>query len=340
MNLAVLPRPAADEPDLWPEATFGPLVGPSPVMRALFARLERMAATDATVLIEGETGTGKELVARALHEHSGRTARPFVTVDCGSLPDNLLEAELFGHARGAFTDARAARPGAIEAAQGGTVFLDEIGELPLHMQPRLLRVIEARTVKRLGENRHRAVDVRFILATHRNLEDLVARHTFREDLFFRLAVLTVQVPALRHRLSDIPALAERLLPPHAHRLLTPGLLAELASRHWSGNVRELRNVLERVVVLGPGDGLHPDARPVDPPDAGPPSPPVAACPGGIRADWTGLSLRRFRACALQSLEREYLARLLERHDRHITAAAVEAQIDRSHLHRLIRRHGL
>jgi DNA-binding NtrC family response regulator len=324
----IYPALASSDPVLWPEVTFGPLVGASPVMRELFARLDRIAASEASVLIEGETGTGKELVARALHERSSRAAGPFVTVDCGALPDTLLEAELFGHARGAFTDARAARSGAIEAAAGGTVFLDEIGEVPLAMQPRLLRVLEARTVKRLGENQHRPVDVRFLFATHRDLERLVAARAFREDLYFRLAVLTVRAPPLRERLADIPLLAERLLPASAHHLLTPGLLRELAGRTWPGNVRELRNVLERLAVLGPREGLE-RRRPA--PDPAPPDLPETV---------TVLPYRQFRESAWHNLERAYLTQLLERHRRCIPSAAAEAQIDRTHLYRLMRRHEL
>jgi DNA-binding NtrC family response regulator len=324
-------------PELWPDDTFGPLVGPSRAMRELFARLQRMARSEASVLIEGETGTGKELVARVLHDRGPRARRPFVTIDCGSLPPSLLEAELFGHARGAFTDARTARPGAIESADGGTVFLDEIGELPLGMQPRLLRLLEGRTVKRLGENHHRPIDVRFVFATHRSLEHLVRSQAFREDLYFRLAVLRVRVPPLRERGQDIPALAHRLIPAGAAHLLTPALLAELCTRPWSGNVRELRNELERLAVLGPMSipaGLEPrDEEPLQ-------CEPGTERPDGLPETWASLPYRTFRQRALHSLERAYLSQLLARHGRRISAAALEAQIDRTHLHRLIRRHGM
>jgi DNA-binding NtrC family response regulator len=331
------------------------LVGSSWVMRELQARIDRVATSDATVLIEGETGTGKELVARALHDRSARARGPFITVDCGSLAQTLLEAELFGHARGAFTDAHAARPGAIEAAQGGTVFLDEIGELPLDMQPRLLRVLEARAVKRIGENQYRPVDVRFVFATHRNLGKLVAAHGFREDLFFRLAVLRLRVPPLRERRQDIPALVERLLPPAARHLLTPALLDELASRAWTGNVRELRNVLERLAVLGPREGLvveeqrtpitRVELEPDAPTDESPSAPlagsdATAELMAALPAEWSSLPYTKFRACALENLQRAYVAQLLARHHRRITAAAAAAEIDRTHLHRLIRRYGL
>jgi DNA-binding NtrC family response regulator len=206
------------------------------------------------------------------------------------------------------------------------VFLDEIGELPLEMQPRLLRVLEARTIKRLGENHHRSVDVRFICATHRSLDEMVSRRAFREDLFFRLSVLEVRVPSLRERPGDIPALVRQLRPDVAERLLEPARLRDLASRPWPGNVRELRNTIERMAVLGACE------LPEDPLGTSPPPPaPAAAAP---------LPYRRFRDLAFQRLERAYLLDLLGRHRRHIGAAAAEAQVHRSYLHRLIRRHGL
>jgi two-component system response regulator GlrR len=331
--------------DLWPEATFGAMVGSSLVMRRMFARLRRIAPSEANVLIEGETGTGKELVARELHERGPQRRGPFVTVDCGSLPQTLLEAELFGHTRGAFTDAHVQRPGAIESAHGGTVFLDEIGELPVAMQPRLLRVLESRTVKRLGENHYRPVKVRFLFATHRDLEAQVRSHQFREDLFFRLAVLRVRIPPLRERREDIPALIERLLPSGPRPPLSPHLLEELATRPWSGNVRELRNVLERLVVLGSvhespfQEELVPPEAPR--PTAPPPTTPVAdALATALPEDWAALPFREFRAQALRLLESAYLRRLLARHDHRVRAAAAAAQVNRTHLHRLVRRHGL
>jgi DNA-binding NtrC family response regulator len=331
MNLAVVypPVPGAG---LEPPPQGG-LVGAGRAMRELFDRLDRVAASDATVLVEGETGTGKELVARVLHERSGRSTGAFVTVDCGSLPQPLLEAELFGHARGAFTGAHQARLGAIEAAHGGTVFLDEIGELPLEMQPRLLRLLEARTVKRLGENQHRAVDVRFVCATHQNLQGLVAGKRFREDLFFRLAVLGVRVPPLRERREDIPALVDHFMPAASRHLVTDALLGDLMSREWPGNVRELRNALDQLAVLGAGAGLAP-ARASAPADA-PCEPPDELPP-----EWASLPFRTFRALAVERLERVYLSKLLRRHHRRISDAAAEAGINRTYLHRLIRRHRL
>jgi two-component system response regulator GlrR len=328
--------PLTDAAEPWPEPSLGRLVGRSLVMRRLFGQLVRIAASEATVLVTGETGTGKELVARTLHERSARAGGPFVTVDCGAIAPTLLEAELFGHARGAFTDARSARPGAIEAAEGGTVFLDEIGELPLAMQPKLLRVLESRTVKRLGETHHRPVDVRFVFATHRRLRRMVVRGEFREDLYFRVAVLWMRVPALRERLEDVPDLIERLCPADARPLVTPALVETLARRGWPGNVRELRNTLERLAVLGPG--LDPDGEPA----GGEADPPAALVdPVAAATDrWGTLPYKAFRAAALQDLERAYLVRLLARHQQRISAAAAGAQINRTYLHRLLRRHNL
>ena len=325
--------------ELWPDASFGPLIGPSPVMRALFARLARIAASESTVLIEGESGTGKELVARALHERSARAGGPLVIVDCGALPENLLEAELFGHTRGAFTGAAEARAGALEAADGGTVFLDEIGELPLAMQPKLLRAIEARAVRRLGETAYRSIDVRFLSATNRDLKVMVNADAFRADLYFRLAVLPVRVPPLRERREDIPVLARHLLPATAQRLLTPELLRELVSRPWLGNVRELRNALERLTVLGP-DALASDWGPAAP--APPPGPTSAAGPGigALTAELLDLPYKDFRARVSEEAERAYVAHLLETTGRNVTRAAERAGLTRSYLHRVIKRYEL
>lgn len=236
--------------DVWPEARFQRLVGGSRPMRELYANLARVAMSDGAVLIQGETGTGKELVARSLHEASPRRNGPLVVVDCAALPENLLDAELFGHTKGAFTGAVSARAGAIEAADGGTVFLDEIGELPISMQPKLLRVLEQRTVRRIGESSHRAVDVRFVSATHRDLLAMVGQGRFREDLYFRLAVLPVNVPSLRDRREDIEGLVEHFVAQSGGGSLPPALIEEITRRPWRGNVRELRNFVERARALG------------------------------------------------------------------------------------------
>ncbi len=223
---------------------FGPLLGQSVLMRELFKQLERFAATDSTVLVTGETGVGKELVAEAIAQASRRASGPLVVLDCSALAPTLVESELFGHEKGAFTGAATARAGVFERATGGTVFLDEIGELPLELQPRLLRVLERREVQRLGGNAPVPVDVRIIAATHRRLEEEVNTGRFRADLFYRLSVLRVDVPALRERKEDLPLLVARF--GGEGFTVEPQTLARLAQHDWPGNVRELRNAVERL----------------------------------------------------------------------------------------------
>jgi two-component system response regulator GlrR len=331
LELAVHYGPQPSPVALWAEPRFGPLLGASTPMRELFARLARIAASEATVLIHGETGTGKELVARALHEASPRAQGPFVIVDCGALPESLLDAELFGHSRGAFTGAAGARAGAFEAADGGTLFLDEIGELPLPLQPKLLRVLEARTVRRLGENEVRPVDVRFLSATHRDLRTMVNGGAFREDLYFRLAVLPVTVPPLRERPGDIALLARSFLPASSQGLLTGALVAEISARSWLGNVRELRNFVDRLTALGEDEALAGTA--AAPATAAAISRPL------LPADWLTLPLRDLRERCTNQMEQEYVRALLERHGRNVTAAAQAAGVDRTYLHRLLRKYG-
>jgi two-component system, NtrC family, response regulator GlrR len=323
VEIAVSYAPQPDRVSLWPEPRFYGLVGASTPMRELYARLSRVALSEATVLIHGETGTGKELVARSLHDASRRAGGPFVVVDCAALPETLLDAELFGHARGAFTGAAAARSGSFEVASGGTIFLDEIGELPLSLQPKLLRVLEARTIRRLGENEDRPVDVRFLSATHRDLRTMVNAGAFREDLYFRLAVLPVTVPPLRERPGDIRALAEHFLPPASRALLTPDLIAELEAKPWMGNVRELRNFVERLTALGASEALA-----------------LTSPPEGEAVALSDLSFQEARDQARERFERSYVEALLDKHDRNVSAAARAAGVHRTYLYRLIQRYAL
>ncbi len=240
-----------------PPGRFG-LVGDSPAMRALFAELERVAASDVPVLVLGETGTGKELVARALHAEGRRKGGPFVAVNCAAVAPNLLESELFGHVRGAFTGAVASRPGHFQSAHRGTLFLDEIGELPLPMQPKLLRAVQEGEVRPVGSDRTQKVDVRLVAATNRDLAEGARTGSFREDLFYRLAVLTLRLPPLRERSGDVPLLVAALLPRIAVELgrpeaeLTPAALALLDRYPWPGNVRQLENELRRALALARG----------------------------------------------------------------------------------------
>ena len=239
---------------------FCGLVGQAESMRSLFAKIGRVAPTDQTVLIQGETGSGKELVARALHELSprkgkGQSPKPYVILNCGAISSNLIESELFGHEKGAFTGAHSRRVGAFEQANGGTLFLDEVGELPLELQPKLLRVLENRTIRRVGGDVEIPVDVRVIAATHRNLSEQVKRGVFREDLFFRLFVIPLYVPSLRDRREDIPLLAEYFISqalPQLPKALSRDALAKLASHAWPGNIRELKNVILRSLVFCDG----------------------------------------------------------------------------------------
>lgn len=232
---------------------FGKLLGHSESMRAAFAILEKVARTDMTVLVTGESGTGKELAAEALHENSSRKRGPFVVFDCGSVSATLIESEIFGHARGAFTGAAKSRSGVFEAARSGTLVLDEIGDLPIELQPKLLRALETKTIRRLGETRDRSVDVRFVACTNRNLDEAVRTGSFREDLLFRLSVIAVRLPPLRERKEEIPRLVQHLL--HLSKIGGPStpevpqeLMQLLIAHHWPGNVRELKNVVDRFLV--------------------------------------------------------------------------------------------
>jgi transcriptional regulator with GAF, ATPase, and Fis domain len=324
-TIALQLEPEQAPVDLWPEDSLGELVGGSASMRELYATIVRVSSSEAPVLVQGETGSGKELVARAVHDCSHRAGKPFVVVDCASLPENLLESELFGHAKGAFTGATGAHIGSFEAAESGTVFLDEIGELPLATQPKLLRVIESRSVRRVGETTHRRVDVRFVSATHRDLRDMVNGGDFREDLYFRLAVLPVRVPPLRDRPEDLLRLVEHFAP-HMSAAEREDLCRELVGRRLPGNVRELRNIVERANLLG-------RTRAIDPPDAPPPGPDGLLRPGELAFEAPFQEFQR-------QAEREYLRQLLVRHAGHVADAAQEAGINRTYFYRLLRKYTL
>jgi DNA-binding NtrC family response regulator len=228
------------------------LIGKSPVMQAVFQKIRKVAPSDVTVLITGESGTGKELVARALHSLSLRRQGPFISVDSAAIPDNLMESELFGHVRGAFTGANADRKGKFELAHGGTLFLDEIGDLKPELQSKLLRVLQERQIEPLGSNRLIDVDVRILAATNQNLREAVKTGAFRQDLYYRLAVMEITLPPLRERIEDIPELIDFLIAKHAHSehwFIEPDVYTALARRRWDGNIRELENVLQRAMVL-------------------------------------------------------------------------------------------
>ncbi len=315
--------------------SFGELVGTSLAMRAVYATLERVAGTDSTVLVTGETGTGKDVVARALHAESPRRRGPFVPVDCGAIPENLIESELFGHVRGAFTGAVQSRKGAFEEAHGGTLFLDEIGEMPLSMQPKLLRAIESRAVRRVGASTLTPVDVRIVAATHRTLARSVNEGTFREDLFYRLAVVEVELPPLRARRGDVTLLANRffrkIAPPNTR--LSSDVLGQLEARSWPGNVRELRNHVERAVAMGE---LRDEAAP---PSVA--SPPRSFVPEGLESLVPlSLPLKEAREKWTEAFESIYVRAMLAETHGNVTRAAERAGVSRRFLQRTLARLGL
>jgi DNA-binding NtrC family response regulator len=313
---------------------FGRAFGRAVAMRRVFALLPRIAASEATVLIEGETGTGKTLLAEAIHQASPRKAGPFIVVDCGAIPPSLIESELFGHEKGAFTGAQAARVGAVEAADGGTVFFDEIGELPQDLQPRLLRAIEDRTIKRVGGQDRIRVDVRVVAATNQDLRAAVNRGSFRSDLYYRLHVVSLRLPPLRERREDIPLLVEKFYEQLAGRPGAPkALVDELAGHDWPGNVRELRAAVERSVLLG-DPALWRSL--VEETTGSAPAP----VPGAPEEFDDGLSFRAAKERAMVRWERGYLAELLRRHGNNLSRAARAARMDRTHLRELGRRYNL
>ncbi len=335
-------------------ARFGKLIGNSAPMQALYSLLRRASATDSTVLIEGETGTGKEVTAQAIHDAGVRRDGPFIVVDCGAIPGQLLESELFGYERGAFTGAVNSRAGAFEAANGGSIFLDEVGELNLDLQPKLLRVLESRTIKRVGTNHHVPVDVRVLAATNRNLQAEVKAKRFRSDLFYRLAVVHVKIPPLRDRVEDIPLLVRSILSqlgvigsPLEEVLAEPELEQFLSGCSWPGNVRQLRNYLEQRLALGSSipppasDSMFPPNRTPEVPALAPlklDSAPASVQPlPEIEYD---LPLKAAREQWNRYMEIRYLQRLLEQHGGNITAAAKSAGVNRVHLYRLLWKHGL
>jgi len=312
---------------------YGRALGRSAAMRRIFSLLPRIAASDASVLIEGETGTGKTLLADAIHQASPRAGKPFLVVDCGAITPTLVESELFGHERGAFTGAVSGRKGAFQEAHGGTLLLDEIGELPLDLQPKLLRALEARVVRPVGGSADVKLDVRVLAATHRDLRRAVNAGTFRADLFYRLHVVSLRLPPLRERPEDVRMLAEHFASSIA-RPGEPGLdertLDELTRRPWPGNVRELRGAVERALLVGElGFELSSASE-----DAG------ADATAPAPADESTVSFRAAKERAVAGWERAYLARLVERCAGNLSRAAREARMDRNHLRELLRRHGL
>jgi transcriptional regulator with GAF, ATPase, and Fis domain len=330
--------------DRRPFEPFAEIVGNSPRIRDLIADLRRIAPTDVTLLVEGETGTGKDLVAECVHRASPRAKRPYVVFDCGAVAPTLVESELFGHERGAFTGATSSRPGVFEQANGGTLFLDELGELPKELQPKLLRVLEKREARRVGSARTIPINVRVIAATNRNLKAEVQRGNFREDLYFRIAASHVIVPSLRERMEDLTMLVDRFLSvdhplfTRASRELPPELWELFRSHRWPGNVRELRNAVQCFVVTPDRAMQHLQ---YDPETTGP-IPFAAQAPEQTGADSSTrheiVPLRQARRHATDDFERAYLDQVLTAAKGNITRAAALSEVSRQMLQKLIRKH--
>ncbi len=306
---------------------FHDIVGSSDAMRQVFEVVRKVAATDANVLITGENGTGKELVARAVHRSSARAAEVFVRVDMGSLSPSLFESELFGHARGAFTDARSDRAGRFEVASGGTLFLDEISNLPVELQGKLLTALQSRQVTRVGSNRPRDVDIRPLCATNLSLDDLVDSGKFRQDLLYRINTVEIHLPALRERREDIPLLAEHFLEIYGRKYRKQGLelraaaVRKLERYAWPGNVRELQHAMERAVILSASEGLEPADFPLSTPPR-------------------GASELQLESLNLEAVEKAVVQRALAKHDGNVSRAARELGLTRTSLYRRLNRYGL
>lgn len=331
--LRVIPRPERIEVPPSQARQMGELVAESLAMRELFAVLELAAASDVTVVLEGETGVGKELAARSIHAASSRRAGPFVAVDCGALPETLVESELLGHTKGAFTGASAARDGAFARADGGTLYLDELDSVPPDVQSRLLRVLEERTVRPVGGDEERSVDIRVVASSRRDLRQLVTEGAFRADLYYRLSVVSVTIPPLRERREDIAPLVRHLL---LRRGIDAGSLdganfERLFVHDWPGNVRELRNVLDRGVALSPGATSFSALRL----SVGVPVQGV-----GEFAIRTDLPFSEAKQAVVDAFERRYLRDVFDRCDGNTSAAAREAGVDRKHFRSLLVRHGI
>ena len=314
---------------------FDKVIGVSETMQEVCSLIKKVVRTQSNVLIYGESGTGKELIARTIHANGPRAARPFIPVDCGSLAETLLESELFGHEKGAFTGAHATKQGLFEVAEGGTIFLDEIGGMSLNLQSRLLRVLQERQVRRVGGTRFLDVDVRVISASNRDLKEAIKNGTFREDLFYRLNVVQITLPPLRVRAGDVPILANALLRHFAEanqekvKTLDPRTVLCLEEYHWPGNIRELRNVIERAVTLVDGPTLLPEHLP-------------EGISYGSLAEYRaeGSTMKAAKQTIIGTFERNYLVDLLKRHKGHIGHSAQEAGVDRKTIERMLKKHGL
>jgi transcriptional regulator with PAS, ATPase and Fis domain len=320
---------------------FDSMIGGCPAMRQVFDLIDQVATSDVDVLVHGETGTGKELVARSIHLRSRRSEGPFVPVDCGAIPETLIESEFFGHEKGTFTGAEARRIGLLEYANHGTFFLDELGELPLLMQAKLLRTLQERKVRRVGGREEIDIDVRVVAATARDLDEMIRQGQFRQDLYYRINVVRIDLPPLRERGDDIGLLAESMCLRYSRAMhrdvrgITPEAYQVLRQYRWPGNVRELTNVIRRALALAKETMITVDELPEELVIAAGEHPPD----GNSQAE----SARGFfaeREAHLTDFERQYLSELLKRHTGDVRQAAAEAQIPRGTLYRLLKKHGL
>jgi transcriptional regulator with GAF, ATPase, and Fis domain len=349
-SIKLVPSDEVVEIPLSEEEHYRGVIGRSVAMREVFAMCEKVAPSELTVLVEGDTGTGKERIARALHDGSRRRNKPYEVLDCSAIPGELMESYVFGHEKGAFTGANARRPGIFEQAEGGTVFMDEVGELPLDLQPKLLRVLENREFKRVGGTRTIGADCRIIAATNRDLREMVQEGTFREDLYFRLSVVQLELPALRERREDIPLLVEHFLdeanerrPDRPKMRLTAEALEALMEHPWPGNVRELRNVVVRAASLASGTsidrsdlhlsgqlgGATAEPAPADGPEA------------DVRYDVDlEIEYKEAKSQLIDDFEYAYLSDLIDEHEGNLSAAARASGLTRYHLRELLKKHEL
>lgn len=326
-------NPVSDVRPAKADSPYGDILGATPRMQRLFRLIQRVAVSESTVLITGESGTGKELVARSIHLQSSRSTRSFIPVNCGAIPEDLIESELFGYARGAFTGATTMHRGLIEEADGGTLFLDEVAELPTNTQVKLLRFLESNEVRRLGENEIRIVDTRVIAATHRKLDEEIARGKFRKDLFFRLNIVLLDIPPLRERKEDLPLLSGYFLERYSKKIgkvirgFSPEAQAHLMRYDYPGNVRELENAIQRAVTLT-------DSEIISPTDLPPTLSQSHMLSGGAsseggREHWS-----------LEEVERDHIVRVLDRHDGNLVHTSAQLGISRTTLWRKMKRYGI
>jgi len=320
---------------------FGELYGQSIEMKEVFGILQKVAPEDVTVLVTGESGTGKELASRAIHNHSKRANKPFIVFDCSAVPRELIESELFGHVKGAFTGAVQSRPGAFVSANGGTLFMDELGELPIDLQPKLLRVLETREVKPIGSNETIQIDVRIVAATNKPLEQMVREGTFRQDLYYRLAVIHVPLPPLRERASDVPFLVKLFLQQQGQDgpgyVVSHETMEQLQKYEWPGNVRELRNYVERAKILSTGREIDSSLLPANPGGLM-----ATAASGSFAQPVIDLNVpfKLAKEQLIDQFEQEYLSAALKQNDWNITQAAQQIGIHRKSLEYLMKKHQL